>query len=173
MTVSRVLTIVAALTLLFATAALAQGRGAAQRPGKVTTAQGPKQPGTEAPTPANRPADHPAATADRSGRSDKDVRRNDVGGRPEDAGEKGRGRDSMAERLSANPQQKARLEAILPSGMTLAQAADGFDNQGQFIAALEASKRENVSFSALKTEMLTHNLTLGQAIQKLKPGATR
>jgi hypothetical protein len=67
-----------------------------------------------------------------------------------------------------NPQQRARLEAMLPSGMTLERAADGFRNQGQFIAALEQSKNHNVSFVELKGEMTGDDpLSLGQAMRKL------
>jgi len=68
-----------------------------------------------------------------------------------------------------NPNLRARLEGMLPSGMTLEQAADGFRNQGQFIAALEQSKNhENLSFAELKKLMTGDNpLSLGQAMQKL------
>jgi hypothetical protein len=79
----------------------------------------------------------------------------------------------IASRIERNPQQKARLEAMLPAGMTLEQAASGFRNQGQFIAALQASKNLNIPFADLKAQMTGSNhLSLGQAVQKLKPGAT-
>jgi len=67
-----------------------------------------------------------------------------------------------------NPNLRARLEGMLPSGMTLEQAADGFRNQGQFIAALEQSKNHDISFADLKKLMTGDNpLSLGQAMQKL------
>lgn len=68
-----------------------------------------------------------------------------------------------------NPQLRARLEAMLPSSMTLEQAADGFRNQGQFIAALQQSNNhQNISFVDLKAEMTGDNpLSLGQALRKL------
>jgi hypothetical protein len=68
-----------------------------------------------------------------------------------------------------NPQVRARLEAmLLPSGMTLEQAADGFRNQGQFIAALEQSTNHDLSFVDLKKEMTGDKpLSLGQAMRKL------
>lgn len=79
----------------------------------------------------------------------------------------------IASKISRNPQQKARLDAMLPSGMTLEQAASGFRNQGQFIAALEASRNQNIPFADLKAQMTgDHPLSLGQAIQKLKPAPT-
>ena len=67
-----------------------------------------------------------------------------------------------------NPQLRARLEAMLPSGMTLEQAAEGFRNQGQFIAAVQQSNNHGISFSDLKAEMTGDNsLSLGQALRKL------
>jgi hypothetical protein len=67
-----------------------------------------------------------------------------------------------------NPQSRSRLEAMLPSGTTLEQAADGFRNQGQFIAALQQSNNHNISFAEVKTAMTGDNpLSLGQAMRKL------
>jgi hypothetical protein len=79
----------------------------------------------------------------------------------------------IAANISRNPKLQARLEAMLPSGMTLEQAASGFRNQGQFIAALEASKKQNIPFADLKAQMTGNPpLSLGQPIQKLKPATT-
>ena len=63
--------------------------------------------------------------------------------------------------------------------MKLEDAASGFRNQGQFIAALHVSKNLGIPFTDLKTAMLgdpkatttTSQLSLGQAIQKLKANA--
>ena len=67
-----------------------------------------------------------------------------------------------------NPQLRARLEAMLPSGMTLEQAAEGFRNQGQFIAAVQQANNHGISFGDLKAEMTGDNsLSLGQALRKL------
>ena len=56
--------------------------------------------------------------------------------------------------------------------MTLDQAAAGFKNQGQFIAALHVSKNLNIPFDKLKAEMTggDHD-SLGKAIQDLQPAA--
>ena len=52
--------------------------------------------------------------------------------------------------------------------MTLEQAAEGFRNQGQFIAALQQSNNHDISFVDLKKEMTRDTpLSLGQAMQKL------
>jgi hypothetical protein len=70
-----------------------------------------------------------------------------------------------------NPKLQARLQAMLPPGMTLADAAAGFKNQGQFVAALHVSKNLGISFTELKTRMVDDGFSLGQAIQDLKPTA--
>ena len=87
------------------------------------------------------------------------------------AGRAASGADGVAAKISHNPEQLARVTAMLPSGMTLDQAAAGFRNQGQFIAALNASKNQGVSFTDLQKAMTQDGLSLGQAVRKLKPQA--
>lgn len=73
------------------------------------------------------------------------------------------------------PHLAARLQPLLPKGMTMTQAAAGFKNQGQFVAALHVSKNLGIPFADLKRTMLgtsktsTSPLSLGQAIHKLRP----
>jgi hypothetical protein len=74
-----------------------------------------------------------------------------------------------------NPQLRARLEAMLPSGVTLDEAAEGFRNQGQFIAALQQSKNHDIAFGDLKAQMTGDNpLSLGEAMRTfgVKPTKT-
>jgi len=68
-----------------------------------------------------------------------------------------------------NPKLAARLQAMLPFGMTVEQAALGFKNQGQFIAAVNVAHNHGISFVDLKTSMVDGGLSLGQSIQQLKP----
>jgi len=76
------------------------------------------------------------------------------------------------DRISANTALVAKLTPLLPTGMTLADAAKGFRNEGQFIAALHAAKDLGVSFTDLKNEMTgSEHDSLGQAIHDLKPTA--
>jgi hypothetical protein len=78
----------------------------------------------------------------------------------------------FADRIAANAALTAKLTPLLPSGMTLADAAKGFKNEGQFIAALHAAKDLGVSFADLKAEMTgSAPDSLGQAIHDLKPTA--
>jgi len=61
---------------------------------------------------------------------------------------------------------------MLPAGMTLEQASTGFRNQGQFIAALNASKNRGLPFADLQKAMTVDGLSLGQAakaVQALPP----
>jgi len=44
----------------------------------------------------------------------------------------------------------------------------GFKNQGQFIAALHVSQNLGIPFKDLRRQMVRNNLSLGQAIQKVK-----
>jgi hypothetical protein len=77
----------------------------------------------------------------------------------------------IVRKISSHPQLAARVAALLPAGQTLNQASKGFKNQGQFLAALHASKDLNIPFAQLQAEMTgkDHD-SLGVAIHELKPG---
>jgi len=80
--------------------------------------------------------------------------------------------DSVAEHVALHPQLAAKLQPLLPKGMALDQAATGFKNQGQFVAALHVSKNLGIPFADLKTRMTgTDRASLGQAIHQLRPSA--
>jgi len=77
---------------------------------------------------------------------------------------------TISQRIDRNPQLASRLQALLPAGMTLDQAAAGFKNQGQFIAALHVAHNLDIPFTDLKTDMTGPNHdSLGKAIHALKP----
>jgi len=79
---------------------------------------------------------------------------------------------TVAQRIDAQPKLASRLSALLPAGTTLDQAAQGFKNEGQFIAALHVSHNLGIPFDALKGEMTGANpKSLGAAIHDLKPAA--
>jgi hypothetical protein len=91
----------------------------------------------------------------------------------------------IAQKIASKPKLSSKLQAMLPTGMTLNQASLGFKNQGQFIAALHVSQNLGIPFADLKTAMTginpnlppgttqtsTSTMSLGQAIQKLRPTA--
>lgn len=70
-----------------------------------------------------------------------------------------------------NPKLQAKLLAMLPPGTTLNDAAAGFKNQGQFVAAVHVSNNLGVPFTELRTRMVDQGLSLGQAIQMVRPMA--
>jgi len=90
----------------------------------------------------------------------------------------------IAQKLQGKPLGD-RIQQMLPRNMTLDAASAGFRNQGQFIAAVHVSKNLGIPFDQLKAAMLgtsigttatttntgTNTMSLGQAIQKLRPTA--
>ncbi len=95
----------------------------------------------------------------------------------------------LADKIASHPNLAAKIESKLPAGTTLAQASTGFKNQGQFIAAVNVSNNLGIDFTKLQAAMtgqttkvdpVTHEiistptgvapLSLGQSIQKLRPG---
>ena len=79
---------------------------------------------------------------------------------------------SIARRISSSSQLNAKVQALLPSGTTLSQAAKGFTSESQFLAALHAAKDLNVPFAQIKAEMTgSDHDSLTRAIQELKPTA--
>ena len=93
-------------------------------------------------------------------------------GRDQEAKE-ARNEEKLEERIERNPALKAKIESLLPPGANVKRAASGFRNEGQFIAALHASRNLNIPFDQLKAQMTGSNaVSLGEAIQKLSPGMT-
>jgi len=87
--------------------------------------------------------------------------------------------------LSQNTKLSDNLSKLLPTGVTSQQACDGFKNLGQCVAAIHVSHNLGLDFNALKCDMTgkadsptatcptntsSKKLSLGQAIETLKPG---
>jgi len=77
------------------------------------------------------------------------------------------GKKTVADLLTQNTKLSSNLQGLLPTGTNLQDAAKGFDNLGQFVAAVHVSHNLGIPFDQLKTEMT--NGSLGEAIHKLKP----
>ena len=69
-----------------------------------------------------------------------------------------------------HPPLARNLQPLLP-GMDVNVASQGFRNLGQFVAAAHVSNNLGIPFTELKTRMVTQGLSLGQAIQQLRPNA--
>ena len=93
-----------------------------------------------------------------------------------DAREDGKEGNFIA-RIQRNPELSEKLQTLLPKtgpNSTLAGAAMSFQNEGQFIACLHASKNLGIPFDQLKAKMMSGDppMKLGQAIHALKPNVT-
>ena len=75
-------------------------------------------------------------------------------------------------KLQKNTKLANKLESRLPAGTDAVQAAKGFRNLGQFVAAVNVSHNLGIPFATLKTKMVTDGMSLGQAIQTLRPTAS-
>ena len=65
---------------------------------------------------------------------------------------------------------QTRLGSMLPAGTSLTDAASGFKNLGQFMAAVHVSHNLGIPFEDLKAKMVSGD-SLGKAIKELKPDA--
>lgn len=73
--------------------------------------------------------------------------------------------------LTIKPGLGAKIQPLLPPGMTVDVASAGFKNVGQFVAAAHVAKNLDLPFASLKTEMVDNGHSLGDAIHTLKPDA--
>src|SRR5213594_3430067 len=133
-------------TLMFGLSFVLYLSGTALAQGKV---------GGHAPQPAHRDVDHNKTLGKADARED---------------GKEG----NFIARIQRNPELSEKLQALLPKtglNSTLAGAAMGFRNEGQFIAALLVSKNLGIPFDQLKAKMTASDppMKLGQAIHALKP----
>lgn len=72
--------------------------------------------------------------------------------------------------LERHPELAGRVAPLLPPGLTAEEAAAGFRNWGQFVAALQVSKNLGIPFADLKSLMTgPENLSLGKAVRQLRP----
>ena len=79
---------------------------------------------------------------------------------------------SVSDRLEDNTRLAGKLQGLLPAGTNLQQAAQGFKNLGQFVAAVHVSHNLGIPFDQLKAKMIgPPKESLGEAIHALKPAA--
>ena len=78
----------------------------------------------------------------------------------------------VQQKLEKNTKLAEKLLGRMPPGTDLAgliDAAEGFRNLGQFVAAVNVSyNHPGITFDALKTLMVDEHMSLGQALQKAK-----
>jgi hypothetical protein len=75
-----------------------------------------------------------------------------------------------AEVLSKNTKLASKLESLLPAGTNLQDAASGFKNFGQFVAAVHVANNLGIPFDQLKTKLVgPGSESLGKVIHDLRP----
>ena len=70
--------------------------------------------------------------------------------------------------LTQNEKLSAKLQTLLSPGINVHDAAKGFKNLGQFVAAVHVSHNLDIPFLDLKSKMVSGD-SLGNAIHGLKP----
>ena len=78
------------------------------------------------------------------------------------------GKKAVGELLAQNTKLSAKLQTRLPTGTNLQDAAHGFKNLGQFVAATHAAHNLGVPFDQLKQQIVAGK-SLGKAIHELNP----
>ena len=77
--------------------------------------------------------------------------------------------NAVQQKLQKNTNLASKLQTRL-HGIDLMTAADGkWRNFGQFVSAVNVSYNLRIKFDDLKTKLLTDGMSLGQAIQALRP----
>jgi cation transport regulator ChaB len=79
-----------------------------------------------------------------------------------------------ANEFDRNPYLSSILKPILPPHTTIMEAAAGFKNERQFIAALHLSSNMNVSFDKIKKRMTgEHRMSLLDSVRDIYPDMTK
>jgi hypothetical protein len=76
---------------------------------------------------------------------------------------------SVQQELQGNTVLSNTVRARLPQGADVTAAASGFRRLELFVATVEASNNLAVPFSELKRRIVGDGMTLGQAIQDMRP----
>jgi hypothetical protein len=79
---------------------------------------------------------------------------------------------SVSDKLTDNTKLSSKLQSLLPAGTNPQQAAQGFKNLGQFVAAVHVSNNLDIPWDQFRAKMVgPPSESLGKTIQALKPTA--
>jgi hypothetical protein len=85
----------------------------------------------------------------------------------------GLSKSSPTNLLSQDTKLSSKLQSLLPSGSNVQDAANGFKNLGEFVAAVHVAHNLGIPFDQLKTAMLSNGDNLGKAIHTLNPNISK
>ena len=75
----------------------------------------------------------------------------------------------IQQKLRRDTALASRIVRRLPAGTNLMTASAGFRSLGQFVAAVNASNNLGIPFQQFKRRMVNDGMTLGLAIQDMRP----
>jgi hypothetical protein len=158
--------IAAGVALLIGTAALA-ANGSSGPKAKPTNMHAPKTT-SHSTTTAN--GSHGTTKTTGASKAGRTTGTKSTGGTTSTTGRRTTMTPSKAQELLAkNTNLRTKLQSRLPVGTNINDAAAGFRNLGQFVAAVNVSHNLGIPFADLKAKMTgTNPVSLGQAIQQLK-----
>ena len=173
----------AALVVVFAGGAAAQGKGS-PKPKSTTAATAPKGGPTKPTTsaPKSNPTGH-TKTVDTASAHGKPTTTTSTKASPKESPRSttttattptsttaptGTTLTPVQQKLQQNTNLASKLQTRLPPGTDLNLAAADFRNLGQFVAAVNVSNNLGLDFQTLKTAMTKDGKSLGQAIQAQK-----
>jgi hypothetical protein len=80
----------------------------------------------------------------------------------------------VANGLDRNPYLVSVLKPVVPQRSTLKQAAMGFKNQRQFIAALHLSRNLVIPYDQIKIRVTgDHRMSLGDSLRDIRPSLSK
>ncbi len=160
---SMILALLAAVLYLGAPSAFAQrghGGGMVGGPIGMGGGRGVGMPGNHGPMGGEQPNTGRGSHDRTSDGTSNKAQRNDAGKLP------------AQDQLERHPKLSSKLASMLPPGTNMQQAASGFKNFGQFVAAVHVSHNLGIPFDQLKAKMTGSGAeSLGKAIHQLDPNA--
>jgi hypothetical protein len=110
--------------------------------------------------------DTPKIAAENETTEDETTERKPTEGKPTDM--------KVANALDRNPYFSSILKPLLPPSTNVMDAATGFKNQRQFIAAVHLSKNLSIPFDQIKTRMTgEHRMSLNDCLRDLRSEMTK
>ncbi len=80
----------------------------------------------------------------------------------------------VANEFERNPYLATVVKSLLPPRTSVIDAAMGFKNQRQFIAAVHVSRNLNIPFNQIKTRMTAeHRMSLNDSLRDIRPDMTK
>lgn len=155
------------VVLITVSVLLSQIPASAQRGrGQSSSAPGGGQGGMMAPSQTRMPDDHGMQGMPPRGKADETP--GHPVSKPTSERNDTKAQRAVADRLADNTKLSSHLQTLLPAGTSVSDAAAGFKNLGDLVAAAHVSHNLGIPFANLKAKLMAKE-NLGQAIHDLRP----